>query len=242
MDTKVLRASSNPDRDEPAPVGWTLWETALVFIIWLVATVLIGMLVGGRLKDPFQDVMLLYAPPLLLGASTLLWVRARSKDGVRQLVGPERPNIRGVIAGLVYGVIGAVVFTFGIGLLLQALIEALGFKVPPVQQLLRELVTGAAAPLAIPVIVVIAPITEELFFRGMLFQAFERRLDAWRSAVLSAAVFAAVHIEWFVFVITFLFGVYLALIFRRRGTIVTPIIAHMLFNGLGVLLIRAGVG
>jgi membrane protease YdiL (CAAX protease family) len=60
--------------------------------------------------------------------------------------------------------------------------------------------------------------------------------------VLSAAVFGAVHVEWFVLVMTFLFGIYLALIFRRRGTIVTPIVAHMLFNGLGVVLIRAGVG
>lgn len=239
----MLRADGDAKGNAPAPVvGWTPWDAAVVFVIWLATTIVIGALAGERLKEPSQGLLLLFVPSLVLGGSTLLWVRASSEGGVKQLMGTRHPSIRDVGAGLIYGIVGAVVLTFGFGLALRMLFDVLGLRIPPVQQDLRQLASGSSAPFAIVVIALVAPIAEELFFRGMLFQAFERWLGVWPSAALSAAVFGAVHGEWFVFVITFLFGIYLALIFRRRGTIVTPIVAHMLFNGLGVLLIRAGVG
>ncbi|MGH8900738.1 MAG: lysostaphin resistance A-like protein [Egibacteraceae bacterium] len=248
METEALRADPKPGRDAPGPVGWTLTEAAWVLLIFLATPVLISLVLGGRPRSPLQAALLLPGPHLVLGVATLLWVRARSKDGIRRLVGLERPSVRAAIAGLVYGVLGTLVLTFAIGFLLQALVHAFGSQVPPVQRSLRELTTGPAAPLASLVIVAIAPLAEELFFRGMLFQAFERWFGTWLSAVASAGVFAIQHAEpdllasVIVVVPVFLFGVYLALIFRRCGTIITPIIAHMLFNGFGVLFIRAGVG
>lgn len=242
MDTEAPHTGVGAGEGASAPVTWTVWEAVCVFVIWLAATILIGGLTGGRLQDSSQGVLLLFIPHLVLGATTVLWVRARSEDGIRRLLGRRRASLPDVGAGLIYGVVGALVFTFGAGLLLRLLVDALGLRIPPVQEELRQLAAGSAAPLVILVIVILAPIAEELFFRGLLFQALERRLGVWRAAVISAAVFGVVHVEWFVFVITFLFGIYLALIFRRRGTIVTPIVAHMLFNGLGVLLIRTGVG
>jgi membrane protease YdiL (CAAX protease family) len=242
MATGALRAGDDAAGNEPVSVGWTLREAAWVFATWIAVSVLVGMVVGGPPHNMVQRALLLFAPSFALGVLTLLGAGTRGQDGAKRLMGQERPSIRDVGAGLVYGIVGVVVLTFGVGFLLRALVDMLNLRVPPVQQELRQLAAGSAAPLAIVVIVAIAPIAEELFFRGMLFQAFERRLGVWPSAVLSAAIFGAVHVEWIVFVVTFLFGIHLALIFRRRGTIVTPIVAHMLFNGLGVLAIRAGVG
>jgi uncharacterized protein len=235
--------------EEPGPVGWTLREAVGVFFGWLFVTFLIGVALGAQpSRGPWVMVLLLFAPPLVLAVMTVLLARELGADGVRQLVGFKRPSVSDVGAGLLYGVGGALVITFVVGFLLQALVHALHMSIPPVQQSLHRLATGSTAPLAILLIVAVAPIAEELFFRGMLFQAFERRFGVWPSAAASAAIFGAVHLEpnliasVIILVPIFLFGIELAFIFRRRGTIVTPIVAHMLFNGLGVLLIRAGTG
>jgi membrane protease YdiL (CAAX protease family) len=37
-------------------------------------------------------------------------------------------------------------------------------------------------------------------------------------------------------------GVFLAWLYQLRGTLLVPILAHAVFNGLGVALIRAGLG
>lgn len=249
---EVPWAHPEPGRDDEfGRVGWTLPDAARVLLGWLVITFLIGAVAGTvagtRPNDaPSVVLLLLFAPPVALVVMTVLLARMRSTDGVRRLVGLKPPSVRDVGAGLIYGVGGALVLMFAVGSLLQALVHALDMRIPPLQQDLHQLATGSAAPLAILLIVTVAPIAEELFFRGMLFQAFERRLGVWSSAALSAAVFSAVHVEpdplasVIIVVPIFLFGMYLALIFRRRGTIITPVIAHMLFNGLGVLLIRAG--
>ena len=44
------------------------------------------------------------------------------------------------------------------------------------------------------VVVVLAPITEELMFRGLLLRSFMRRLSFWPAALISTALFAVFHV------------------------------------------------
>lgn len=246
MNTSVVRANAEAGESRSAPVPWRLYDAIGVFVVWFVLMGFIGVgfaVVGLPFTDPLGVTLLLCTQALVQIVVTLLWVRLRSVEGPRRLVGLEPVSWHNVVAGLVYGLIGVVVITVVVEFLLQPLAEAFGFQIPEVQETLRQLVASPAAPLAVFVIVVLAPLAEELFFRGMLFQALEGRLRLWPAAVLSAAVFGAAHLpELLVVALTFLLGTYLAMIFRRRGTIVTPFVAHLVFNGVGVLLIRVGLG
>ncbi len=88
----------------------------------------------------------------------------------------------------------------------------------------------------------LAPITEELFFRGIfqtgLVNVLKRR---WLAVVLSAAVFGAVHAggpenpqPHVVLPLTVL-GVLLGVLYLRTGTLVAPILLHALFNAKTLL-------
>ncbi|MGH8934052.1 MAG: lysostaphin resistance A-like protein [Egibacteraceae bacterium] len=187
---------------------------------------------------------LLAVTPLVLILLTVGWVAAVASwsEGLRRLFGQRRATWRDALAGLYYGIAGAVVITFVVGGGLQLLLRYLGVEIPPVQEQLRDLATGPAAPIAAIAIVGLAPIGEELLFRGMLFQSLQKPLRFWPAAIVSGVIFGIIHLEPLVAVVTAILGVYLAWIFQRRGTLLVPIIAHSIFNLLGLVLIRLGLG
>jgi len=80
-------------------------------------------------------------------------------------------------------------------------------------------------------LVLLAPVVEELVFRGLLFGTLRRGLNMWTSAVLSAAVFAVAHgYGAWGFASVFFSGVLWALAYERTGSLLPPILAHAATN------------
>jgi membrane protease YdiL (CAAX protease family) len=98
--------------------------------------------------------------------------------------------------------------------------------------------------LLIGVVVVIgAPIGEELFFRGFLFGALRARNRFAVAAIISSLAFGLVHVvdgNWFLVPVMFAVGTCFAYLYEREGRILTPIAAHMTFNLIGMLFIVYG--
>lgn len=80
----------------------------------------------------------------------------------------------------------------------------------------------------------LAPVCEELFFRGYLLGAMERYGQR-RAVIAAALLFAAVHGVDALFVPRALFGVLLGAIMLRTGSILAPVLVHGCYN-LAVLL------
>ena len=80
------------------------------------------------------------------------------------------------------------------------------------------------------VAVVLAPIAEELLFRGILYPAIKRggfpRLALWGTSFL----FALIHMNLITFVPLLLFALVLTLLYERTGNLLAPLTAHALFN------------
>jgi membrane protease YdiL (CAAX protease family) len=89
---------------------------------------------------------------------------------------------------------------------------------------------------------IIAPVTEELFFRGILQSGLVNVLKRrWLAVVLSAAVFGVVHAggpenpqPHVVLPLTVL-GVLLGVLYLKTGSLVAPITLHALFNAKTLL-------
>lgn len=156
----------------------------------------------------------------------------------RRVFGPTRRSAVMVAVGLGVGVAVAIVaYTLN-----AILVGAFGSGQPVEQQLLNDaLAGGAPTVLAVLVAVVAAPVTEELVFRGVLFRALDGRLGLHIAAVLSAAVFAGIHFEIlfsqpFALGGLFVVGLGLAYAFHVTGSLLVPILAHAVFNGISVSL------
>jgi membrane protease YdiL (CAAX protease family) len=80
------------------------------------------------------------------------------------------------------------------------------------------------------VVVVMAPLVEELYFRGMLLGALQRHLGAVPAVAVSAFVFALAHFQGPQFPALFLFGAIAGSLRVRTGRLAPSVLAHVGFN------------
>lgn len=91
--------------------------------------------------------------------------------------------------------------------------------------------------LAFVSLVVIAPIAEEVVFRGWLYGKFRSKMPAYLSIVLVSALFGLMHGQWNVGINVFCLSIVLCLLREVTGTIWSGIVLHMLKNGLAFYLL-----
>lgn len=77
--------------------------------------------------------------------------------------------------------------------------------------------------------VIVAPVAEELFFRGYVHAVFRARFPA-NALFLSSALFTFVHLYVIHLIPVFIIGVLLAVLYERRGSLVAPVVAHSFSN------------
>ena len=85
-------------------------------------------------------------------------------------------------------------------------------------------------------IVLFAPFAEELFFRGVVFNAWEREYGTTRAVYGSALVFALIHGSVFALLPIFFLGWILATLYRRTRSLPATMALHATFNGISVLI------
>ena len=127
--------------------------------------------------------------------------------------------------------VGTMPILFGTLLVLESLYQVMGLQHPDAHELLIEMKT--AGPLAKGLLtaaaIVVAPLFEEMLFRGHLQSFLQRYVGPWFAIAISAALFASVHELWSVPAI-FVLAVILGYAYERTGNLWTTITIHALFN------------
>jgi uncharacterized protein len=79
---------------------------------------------------------------------------------------------------------------------------------------------------------VLAPIAEEIYFRGYVFRAYYEQKGPLQAYLFSAALFALVHLNLPAFLPIFAVGLFLAYVYRRTGSILPGMLAHAFNNAV----------
>ena len=169
----------------------------------------------------------------LLGAPVLA---ARTKgNGVVEDFG-LRFRLIDVPVGLVIGVVSQLVLVPIVSLPWIAL---LGKDLDDLDDSARELADKATDPLGVALLFVIvvlgAPVVEELFFRGLLQRSLLRRTRPVVAVLVSALVFGVTHFQLLQFPALVAFGAILGFLALRTGRLGPSIVAHMAFNAVTVI-------
>lgn len=97
-------------------------------------------------------------------------------------------------------------------------------------------------------VAILAPVTEELLFRGLLqtslngatFYIPKTQLSwtsgPWASVIIASAIFAAIHMDFYAFPALFVLGCSFAILYQMTGSMRINILLHVINNGAAMLL------
>ena len=91
--------------------------------------------------------------------------------------------------------------------------------------------------LAFVVLVIVAPVAEEVLFRGYLFGKLRKYAPVWVAVLVTSVVFAVVHFQWNVGVDVFALSIVLCVLRIITGSLWPAIFLHMAKNGLAFYLL-----
>lgn len=79
-------------------------------------------------------------------------------------------------------------------------------------------------------IIIVAPLFEEILFRGVVFYELRSVMRPWAANVFQALLFGVAHAVLFQSIFAFVVGVILGIVYHRTGSIKTAAICHGVFN------------
>jgi membrane protease YdiL (CAAX protease family) len=161
--------------------------------------------------------------------------------GLRWRPGP--PLLLGVMVG-VAGVLATVVtgmFAYGLELagVQEWLLQRLGHRDPSeamqdVVKAFDEVEDPTVLAMLCVTAVVVAPVTEEVIFRGYLYPVAKRFAGRGCAVLFSAGFFAMIHLNVMALLPLVFLATILVLAYEFSGSIWVPIGIHMVFNGITV--------
>jgi membrane protease YdiL (CAAX protease family) len=222
---------------------------------WGVRDALLGLLaVPGSLVAPglllaFVDlpgaVLVALASLVLCGLAALAVRRpARQSGGIGRALGFDLPRLSDV--GLVLGWSVLLFVAQALASVLASLAVPSLRGVPPDNTSALVGLPWAELLLVAVAAVVVAPVVEELLFRGLLLQGLMLRIGFWPAALLSSVAFGVLHMASFdaggaaLALATGTMGLGLCVLARRTGRLGPGIGVHALRNALAIGVVAFG--
>ncbi|HEX2577364.1 MAG TPA: CPBP family intramembrane glutamic endopeptidase [Aquihabitans sp.] len=240
--------TATPPATVDAPAGAPRWGLGDAAGGWLLAqfcaavgtALLAGAFGYSQQQRVDGDVSLAFTalqfPPLWLGfVGVPIWAAATKGRGwIRdfrvRLQAVDVPL--GVVAGVVGQYVVVVLVSLPILWLTDTTFEELG---EPARELGERATTPGTVVLLFLMVVVGAPIAEEIFFRGLLLRSLEKRFGLGWAVAGSSVIFGATHFQPLQFVALTAAGAIFALLVVRTGRLGPAIVAHMAFNAATVV-------
>lgn len=205
------------------------WFDLLIFIgIFFVSNVVVSLMAGivkfFAAEEGVQIVHVVYGLSMLLTlCGTAVWRRIRGGRG--RIVDFSRRGFNPVM--LLWGV--ALVFVAGI--VVEPLLEL--FPAEYMEAVEKRVGRGGMAVLTT---VVLAPLLEELIFRGYILGSVRRKSGTVWAIVISSAMFGIIHLVPQQVIYGFVIGLILGYIYVRTESIFSVIILHAVNNAVSYTL------
>ena len=183
----------------PAPQGssaWSPWSAPLALLVWFAVTLVLSVLIalvsaalGYSIDDPPPGVNIAgtFAQDLAMVGAVLLFA---------YMAGRPRAADFGLVRTQIGKAIGAMIAVW-IGFIVFSLVWKTAISLDDPQTLPDQLgIEGSTLNLVLVVIIitVLAPVGEELLFRGYIFRALRNWRGFATAAILTGLIFGAVHI------------------------------------------------
>lgn len=232
-------------RPEPVPAPpvhrWGLGAYLLAELVFLVVSALVGLLlVGDGPVPPWALAVAVGVPTLTAAGVALVITRVRGNGPVVDL------HLRGGWSDIGMGL------AFGFGGLFLSLPASYAYVAlvgedasSAVGDIFGGVTTSAPVALLIALtVVLIAPLCEEILYRGLLWGGLTRLgANRWLAFGVTTVIFALAHFEWPRALLLLVVAIPIGLARVYTGGLIAPIVAHQVNNllpGIGLYLMLTG--
>ncbi|HEY4377715.1 MAG TPA: type II CAAX endopeptidase family protein [Acidimicrobiales bacterium] len=241
-----MAATDAPEQHAAPEPRWGIADAAVGWLVALLVANILGSLIlaafgytGRRATSdrlPITMIALSY-PPLWLGfVGVPIFVAWKKGNGwIRDFrVRFAWPDL-GI--GVAAGVLSQLVLVPLVSKPFQLLFNKTNAELTHPAKVLADKAHGAhlGAFLLVLVVVIGAPLAEELFFRGLVYRCVERRLGPMWAIGISAVVFGLTHFEGIQTPALIAFGAVLGYLVYRTDRLGTSVFTHMAFNGVSMI-------
>ncbi|HJP81403.1 MAG TPA: type II CAAX endopeptidase family protein [Candidatus Saccharimonadales bacterium] len=221
------------------------WRRAILLLLWALFAVLVGQIIAelgvylGSLAgislplNPAVGLTILSSVAYLLTLLILIgvpWILKKRATTRKQLGFTGLPTWLDLGLGpagyVIYAIIGNIVIK-----LIAALIP--GFDDAQAQDIgFQNLSMQYEYIFAFITLVVVAPVAEEVVFRGYLYGRLRGHLPLWVAMVATSALFGLAHFQWNIAIDVFVLSMVACSLREVTGSIWAGILLHMIKNGI----------
>jgi membrane protease YdiL (CAAX protease family) len=216
------------NESEPSPVPWAahdVWRGVIGLVLWWVVFILIAGL--GQLLEWEIN------PGVFVGLAELVlllpvwWLTVR-----KYRVGWDALGLREFKGAFIGLGCGLMILSFAFNAVYSSLLGLIDLQVQPD---LAPVFAELGSPWWLLVAgVIVAPVVEEIFFRGFVFAGLRKRYHWRKAAVISSILFGLVHLEPAALIPIFILGYVFAYLYYRSNSIVPGILMHISTNALAL--------
>lgn len=217
------------ERQAPLGPGWPAWYGAVALLAALLAAVVVAIPVVLVLRD--HELTAEYLADILqyaaLVTAALFFARMYRRPTAADFgLRPTR-----VVAGL--GWAALVLLVFWVVLVLWAILIHGSGRQTTIHDLGADR-GGVAVVIGAILVIVVAPVIEEFFFRGFFFASLRSRMRLWPAALIAGAVFGFLHVFSGAAAVPPLavLGVLLCLLYQRTGSLYPGMAVHATQNAI----------
>ncbi len=223
-------------------IALTIWTGAMFFlaqiVVSLVALFFIKQFNLVTNENVVQTVIMAISYVVAVALIILPpWYFMKSKVGKDGLGLRGLPTWTDILLAPI-GYIASMAATMAVLLVIQAFVPS--FNLQETQDVgfrMESLYSNADKMVAFAALVILAPIAEELIFRGYLYGKLRTRLSAIPAIILVSVLFGFMHGQWNVGIVVGVMSIFLCIARELTGTIYAGILMHMIRNGLAFYLL-----
>lgn len=249
-----LPAALEPADPEPAAEGalptsvrWGVWQALGVVVFVFVSNVFASLMAHYIADSPSAPMMRSLGAVSVFACAYALQVGlvalAGRRAGSRLLPAVALDHVPRGWSWAAWTAAAVVLARFA-GVFLVALLDSVGLNLP--EPSANPLDVFGEGPLGIVfaalTLLVLAPLTEEIVFRGVVLPAAGDRWGVVAGVLVSATLFAAIHFQPLVMLVVLPGGVAFALLAVRFRSLWAAILGHSLFNAISLLALLGFLG
>lgn len=107
------------------------------------------------------------------------------------------------------------------------------------KEMFQEMSSGTVGSIVLACL--LAPVLEEMLFRGVILRSFLIQYAKWPAIFASAAIFGVAHVNLYQFFVGLVLGTFLGWLYQRTRSLVPCIVLHMAYNGTLTALEMRGI-